>query len=135
MSDIHGRWTGFVGGKAATGAALDPEAFIQQVLQESVLQLNEELKYLADKVKHFNALKEAMREYVQDLREFDERRKSGQPSHRSIPQPEVEKLRQDLLHLHNSMRHRRMAERGQSLATAQKTEQVYKALLRRPFKP
>ena len=45
MSDIHGRWTGFVGSKAATGAALDPEALIQQVLQESVLQLNEELKY------------------------------------------------------------------------------------------
>lgn len=135
MSDIHGRWTGLVGGKAATGAALAPEAFIQQVLQESVLQLNEELKYLADKVRHFNALKEAMREYVQDLREFDERRKSGQPSHSSILQPEVEKLRQDLLHLHNSMRDRRIVERGQALATAQKTEQVYKALLRRPFKP
>jgi hypothetical protein len=56
--------------KADTGASLDPGALVQAVLRESYLQTTEDLRFYAEKVRHFNRLKKAVREYLSALREF-----------------------------------------------------------------
>jgi hypothetical protein len=49
-------------------SALDPNALVQRVLRESYLQTTEDLRYYAEKVKHLNQQKKAIREYLHALR-------------------------------------------------------------------
>ena len=53
---------------SATHDAIDPVALVQSVLRESYLQSMEDLKDYANKVKHFNQQKKAIREYLKALR-------------------------------------------------------------------
>ena len=46
----------------------DVNALVQYVIRESYLQTAEDLNYYAEKVKHYNAQKKALREYLQALR-------------------------------------------------------------------
>ena len=48
----------------------DPNALVQYVLRESYLQTTEDLRYYAEKVKYYNAIKKAVREYLDALRDF-----------------------------------------------------------------
>ena len=56
--------------KADTAASVDPNALVQAVLRESYLQTTEDLRFYAEKVRYFNNLKKAVREYLSALREF-----------------------------------------------------------------
>jgi len=56
--------------KSDTGASIDANALVQAVLRESYLQATEDLRYFAEKVRYFNSLKKAIREYLAELREF-----------------------------------------------------------------
>ena len=134
MSDLQDNWDDYVNRTVKAGGAVDPNALVQYVLREAYLQNTEDLRFYAEKVKYFNECKKLIRDYLNDLRDFDARAKSGQSNQRVEPPAEVEKLRLDLIHLNNASRHKRMMEKGQSMATDQRAEQVYRALLRRPFK-
>jgi hypothetical protein len=46
----------------------DPNALVQWVLRESYLQSTEDLRYYAEKVRHFNEQKKSIRDYLQALR-------------------------------------------------------------------
>jgi hypothetical protein len=48
----------------------DPNALVQYVLRESYLQTTEDLRYYAEKVKYYNAIKKAVRQYLGALRDF-----------------------------------------------------------------
>jgi len=50
---------------------VDPNAVVQAVLRESYLQTMEDLRYYAEKVKHFNESKKVVRDYLMALREYD----------------------------------------------------------------
>jgi hypothetical protein len=50
------------------GAEADVEALVQAVLRESYQQTTGDLKYYAEKLKHFNEQKKAVRRYLQALR-------------------------------------------------------------------
>jgi hypothetical protein len=52
------------------GVPVDPNALVQYVLRESYLQTTEDLRYYAEKVKYYNQLKKAVREYLGALRDF-----------------------------------------------------------------
>lgn len=55
---------------SGTGVAPDPNALVQHVLRESYLQATEDLRYYAEKVRHFNNTKKAVRDYLAELRKF-----------------------------------------------------------------
>ncbi|MDQ2986274.1 MAG: hypothetical protein M3R13_06070 [Armatimonadota bacterium] len=69
------RWEEFV--KETEGGAVDPNALVQEVLRESYLQTTEDLRYYAEKVKHFNQAKKLIREYLQKLRDYDIKLRAG----------------------------------------------------------
>lgn len=52
-------------------APTDPNALVQYVLRESYLQTTEDLRYYADKVRYFNSVKKAIRDYLQALRKAE----------------------------------------------------------------
>ena len=58
---------------AAAGGAVDPNALVQHVLREAYLAATEDLRYYADKVRHHNQKKKAVRAYLQALGEFEAR--------------------------------------------------------------
>lgn len=58
------------GRKTDAAAPQDPNALVQHVLRESYLQTTEDLRYYAEKVRHFNNAKKAVRNYLAELREF-----------------------------------------------------------------
>ena len=49
----------------------DVNALVQQVLREAYGQNTEDLRMYAEKVKHFNAQKEMVRDHLSDLRKFN----------------------------------------------------------------
>jgi hypothetical protein len=49
------------------GGPVDPNALVQSVLKESYLQTTEDLRFYADKVKHFNDLKKELREELSNV--------------------------------------------------------------------
>ena len=53
------------------GGAIDPNALVQAVLRESYLQTTEDLRFYAEKVKHFNEQKQTIRDHLQKLRDYD----------------------------------------------------------------
>ncbi len=55
-------WGKFCESLASDGVPIDPNALVQEVLRESYQQTTEELRFHAEKVKFFNALKKSMRE-------------------------------------------------------------------------
>jgi hypothetical protein len=58
-------------------APTDPNALVQYVLRESYLQTTEDLRYYADKVRYFNSVKKAIRDYLQALRNAEANVKSS----------------------------------------------------------
>ena len=48
---------------------VDPNAFVQSVLRESYMETNKDLQFYADKVRHFNDMKEAIRDQISEMRE------------------------------------------------------------------
>ena len=48
----------------------DINALVQEVLRESYLQLTEDLRRYAEKVKYYNQMKKVIREYLSSLRDF-----------------------------------------------------------------
>jgi hypothetical protein len=56
--------------ETAAGASVDVHALVQAVLRESYLQTIEDLRFYAGKVRYFNSLKKAVREYLSALRKF-----------------------------------------------------------------
>ena len=69
LGEIQAHWTAFLEGATKGGKAVDPNALIQWVLQESYKQQKEDLKLYADKVKHHNDLKAKLREEIQKGRQ------------------------------------------------------------------
>ena len=134
MAEIQSRWHGFVESQANAGGAIDPNALVQEVLRESYLQTTEDLEFFAEKVKYFNDFKKAIRDYLDDLRDYDASAKAGQSNRKPIPQSEVDQLRLALFQMITALRNKRMIEKAQSLGSDQKARQVLEALLRRPFK-
>jgi hypothetical protein len=125
----HDRWPGFATSVRA-GGATDPEALVEAVLREAYEQTVEDLKFYADKVKQFNKLKQALRDYVQDLRDFDSARRAGQ----NIPHVEIEALKLDVARLTNALRHCRMMEKSHAIGIDDQTRRIHAALSRRPRK-
>lgn len=68
---VTSKWNDFVGTEASNGGSVDPNALVQQVLRESYLQTTEDLRFYADKVKHFNEMKKEIREFLNELRNYD----------------------------------------------------------------
>jgi hypothetical protein len=56
--------------KNAISDGTDINALVQEVLREAYLQTTEDLRRYAEKVKYFNQMKKALREYLSSLREF-----------------------------------------------------------------
>ena len=87
ISSAKDSWQNFVSDMAANGGAVDPNALVQNVLRESYIQTTEDLRFYADKVKYFNDCKKEVRDYVQNLRDFDTKLKeefaSVQPGQKS----------------------------------------------------
>ncbi len=50
--------------------SVDPNELVQKVLRESYLQTTEDLRFYAEKVRHFNESKKALRAYLAALRQF-----------------------------------------------------------------
>jgi hypothetical protein len=48
----------------------DLNALVQEVLREAYLQVTEDLRRYAEKVKYYNQMKKAVREYLSSLRDF-----------------------------------------------------------------
>lgn len=69
LGEIQAHWTAFLEGATKGGKAVDPNALIQWVLQESYKQQKEDLKLYADKVKHHNEVKAKLREEIQKGRQ------------------------------------------------------------------
>lgn len=51
-----------------TDESTDVNALVQMVLKESYLETNKDLQFYADKVRHYNDMKEALRDHVSDMR-------------------------------------------------------------------
>ncbi len=66
-------------GADAADAAAEIAALVQQVLRQAYLEANEDLRFYAEKVRYFNAVKKAIRDHISDMREklSDARGKSG----------------------------------------------------------
>ena len=47
----------------------DINALVQEVMRESYSEANQDLKYYAEKVRHFNDMKDAVRDYLHEMRE------------------------------------------------------------------
>jgi hypothetical protein len=75
---LESRWENFVSNTATSGGAVDPNALVQHVLRESYLQTTEDLRFYAEKVKYFNEQKKLVRDYLQDLRDYDSSEKKDQ---------------------------------------------------------
>ena len=56
--------------KSMISEGTDINALVQEVLRESYLQLTEDLRRYAEKVKYYNQMKKAIREYLSSLRDF-----------------------------------------------------------------
>jgi hypothetical protein len=56
--------------KNAISDGTDINALVQEVLREAYLQTTEDLRSYAEKVKYYNQLKKALREYLSSLRDF-----------------------------------------------------------------
>ncbi len=59
---LESRWAEFVSEVAANGGAVDPNALVQYVLRESYLETTEDLRFYAEKVRYYNAVKKRLRE-------------------------------------------------------------------------
>jgi Lhr-like helicase len=66
-SDISSRYSSGIGQSGNNVGAIDRNPLVQEVLRESYLQTTEDLKFYADKVKHFNETKKQLREAIKDL--------------------------------------------------------------------
>jgi uncharacterized protein YukE len=67
-SAIRGPWTQFIRAAAATGKPMDINALVAQVSRESYLQNQALLKDYAEKVEHYNKLKNQLRQDQERLR-------------------------------------------------------------------
>lgn len=67
-SAIQGPWTQFVRAAAATGRPMDINAMVAWILRQSALQTQAELKEYAEKVEHYNELKNQLRQDLERLR-------------------------------------------------------------------
>ena len=47
---------------------VDPNAFVQMVLRESYMETNKDLQFYAEKVRHYNDMKEAIRDHMSTMR-------------------------------------------------------------------
>ena len=56
--------------KNAISSGTDINALVQEVLREAYLQTTEDLRSYAEKVRYYNQMKKALREYLSSLREF-----------------------------------------------------------------
>ena len=56
--------------KNAISSGTDINALVQEVLREAYLQTTEDLRSYAEKVRYYNQMKKALREYLSALREF-----------------------------------------------------------------
>jgi len=65
---VEEQWSEFVAEIATGSIPADINAMVQNVMRESYLEQLDDLKFHADKVKHFNAQKKAVRDYLTDLR-------------------------------------------------------------------
>ncbi|HJN14316.1 MAG TPA: hypothetical protein QGH10_02435, partial [Armatimonadota bacterium] len=62
-------WRSFIGAAQSDGP-IDIAALIQHVLRESYVETSEDLKFHAEKVQQFDEQKQAIREYLTELREI-----------------------------------------------------------------
>jgi hypothetical protein len=91
-SELQSKWSSFVAEEALRGGAVDINALVQFVLRESYLQSSEDLRFFAEKVKNYNALKKSVRDEVRRLRDFDVKVKSGAHAVPLIPDPNLVRL-------------------------------------------
>lgn len=85
---------------AADGTgAIDPSALVQQVLREEYLAAMEDARYYAEKVRHHNQKKKAIRDYLRALSEFEVRMGNAARDERMDPCGRDEKSRAALAKL------------------------------------
>ena len=65
IMDQNGMMRGFI----LAPSDVDISALIQEVMRESYMETNKDLQFYADKVRHFNDQKEAIRQHISEMRE------------------------------------------------------------------
>ena len=64
------RWRAFMAEVHGGGIPVDIDALVQYVIRQSYLETNNDLKFYADKVRHCNEMKKAIRDHLAEVRKL-----------------------------------------------------------------
>jgi hypothetical protein len=88
------QWSQLIESQVNGAGVLDPNALVQVVLREAYLSTTEDLRYYAEKVRYFNAVKKQIREHLAHLRAVQATFKKA--ALRSALETEIKKLEEQL---------------------------------------
>jgi hypothetical protein len=111
------------------GANSNPMALLVAAVRESIEDINQDVKFYAEKMQELNDVAEAMNDYLQELADASSRLASAEK-----PRLDPGILKPDLARLSNALRHRRMMEKSHSIGIDHLTRRIHAALWRWPRK-